>query len=118
MKCFYYFKDKSRNRKQRSAPELKEQEKLEFSGAERVTKSSCSSASPRGIPELYEEKGHNLRVFSLSELKHATSDFNRLFKIGEGGFGTVFKGSVQPADGNGNPVVVAIKRLNKDALQV
>ncbi|XP_027907823.1 probable serine/threonine-protein kinase PBL19 [Vigna unguiculata] len=117
MKCFYYFKDKSRNGRQRSAPELKEKEKLDFSGAERVTKSSSSSASPRGIPELYEEKGQNLRVFSLSELKRATSDFNRLFKIGEGGFGSVFKGSVQPADGNGNPVVVAIKRLNKDALQ-
>ncbi|KAK7382815.1 hypothetical protein VNO80_01907 [Phaseolus coccineus] len=117
MKCFYYFKDRSRNSKQRSAPELKKQEKLEFSGAERVTKSSCSSASPRGIPELYEEKGHNLRVFSISELKHATSDFNRLFQIGEGGFGSVFKGSIQPADGNGNPTVVAIKRLNKNALQ-
>lgn len=118
MKCFHYFRDKSRNGRQRSAPELKEKEQLDFSGAERVTKSSSSSASPRGIPELYEEKGQNLRVFSLSELKRATSDFNRLFKIGEGGFGSVFKGSIQPADGNGNPVVVAIKRLNKDALQV
>ncbi|CAJ1948918.1 unnamed protein product [Sphenostylis stenocarpa] len=117
MNCFYYFRDKSRNRKQRSAPELKEQVKLDFSGAERVTKSSCSSASPRGIPELYEEKGHSLRVFSFSELRHATSDFNRLFKIGEGGFGSVFKGSVKPADGNGNPIIVAVKRLNKDALQ-
>lgn len=118
MKCFYYFKDKSRNSKQRSAPELKEQDKLQFSGTERVTKSSCSSAaSPRGIPELYEEKGHNLRVFSFTELKHATNDFNRLLKIGEGGFGSVFKGSIKPVDGNGNSVIVAIKRLNKDALQ-
>ena len=83
-----------------------------------MTKSSSSSASPHGIPELYEEKGQNLRVFSLLELKRAPSDFNMLFKIREGGFGSVFKGSVQPADGNGNPVVVAIKRLNKDALQV
>ncbi|KAK7386176.1 hypothetical protein VNO78_26209 [Psophocarpus tetragonolobus] len=116
MKCFYYFKDKSKC-KQRSAPELKEQENLEFSGAERVTKSSCSSASPRGIPELYEEKGHSLRVFSFTELKRATSDFSRLLKIGEGGFGSVFKGSIKPVDGNGNPVIVAIKRLNKDALQ-
>ncbi|XP_020239394.1 probable serine/threonine-protein kinase PBL19 [Cajanus cajan] len=117
MKCFYYFKDKYRNKKQRSAPELKEQEKLEFSGAERVTKSSCSSASPRGIPDLYVEKGHNLRVFSFTELKRATSDFSRLLKIGEGGFGTVFKGSIKPVDGSGNSVLVAIKRLNKDGLQ-
>ncbi|XP_061357686.1 probable serine/threonine-protein kinase PBL19 [Gastrolobium bilobum] len=118
MKCFYYFKDKSRSSKQRSAPELKEQEKHQFSGGERVTKSSCSSsASPRGIPEMYEEKAHNLRVFSLTELKRATSDFSRLLKLGEGGFGTVYKGSIKPVDGNGYPVLVAIKRLNKDALQ-
>ncbi|KAG5037462.1 hypothetical protein AAZX31_07G111300 [Glycine max] len=117
MKCFYYFRDKSRSSKQRSAPELKEQEKLEFSGPERVTKSSCSSTSPRGIPELYEEKGHNLRDFSFTELKRATSDFSRLLKIGEGGFGSVFKGTIKPADGNRNSVLVAIKRLNKNALQ-
>ncbi|KHN19718.1 Putative receptor-like protein kinase [Glycine soja] len=117
MKCFYYFRDKSRSSKQRSAPELKDQEKLELSGPERVTKSSCSSASPRGILELYEEKGHNLRNFSFTELKRATSDFSSLLKIGEGGFGSVFKGSIKPVDGNGNSVLVAIKRLNKNALQ-
>ncbi|XP_004516992.1 probable serine/threonine-protein kinase PBL19 isoform X1 [Cicer arietinum] len=118
MKCFYYFKYKFKNRGQRSAPELKEQEKLQFSGSERATKSSCSSASsPKGIPKLYEEKGHNLRVFSFSELKRATSDFSRLLKIGEGGFGSVFKGSIKPVGGNGDPILVAIKRLNKDALQ-
>lgn len=119
MKCFYYFKDKARSRRQRSAPELKEQEKLQLSGVERVAKSSCSStSSPRGIPKLYEEKGHNLRVFSFNELRSATSDFSRLLKIGEGGFGSVYKGSIKPVDGNGDPVLVAIKRLNKDALQV
>lgn len=119
MKCFYYFKFIHKGRGQRSAPELKEQEKSQFSGSERVTKSSCSStSSPRGIPKLYEEKGHNLRVFSFSELKRATSDFNRLLKIGEGGFGSVFKGSIKPVDGNGENLLVAIKRLNKDALQV
>ncbi|WJX91652.1 hypothetical protein P8452_73392 [Trifolium repens] len=118
MKCFSIFKDKYKGRGQRSAPELKEQEKHQFSGSDRVTKSSCSStSSPRGIPKLYEEKGHNLRVFSFSELKRATNDFNRLLKIGEGGFGSVFKGSIKPVDGNGDPVLVAIKRLNKDALQ-
>lgn len=119
MKCFYYFKFIHKGRGQRSAPELKQQEKSQFSGSERVTKSSCSStSSPRGIPKLYEEKGHNLRVFSFSELKRATSDFNRLLKIGEGGFGSVFKGSIKPVDGNGENLLVAIKRLNKDALQV
>ncbi|PON99788.1 Tyrosine-protein kinase [Trema orientale] len=118
MKCFYYFKDKTKSRKQRSAPELKEQSQSEYSGADsRIIKSSCSANSPRGIPELYEEKAHNLRVFTFSELKNATHDFSRLLKIGEGGFGSVFKGSIKPVDGNGDQIVVAIKKLNKDGLQ-
>lgn len=118
MKCFYYFKDKTKSRKQRSAPELKEQSQSEYSGADsRIIKSSCSANSPRGIPELYEEKAHNLRVFTFSELKNATHDFSRLLKIGEGGFGSVFKGSIKPVDGKGDQVVVAIKKLNKDGLQ-
>lgn len=118
MKCFFYFKDKSRSRKQRSAPELEEQSKSEYSEADRVTKSSHSESSRRGIPQLYEEKAHSLRVFSYKELRYATNDFSRLLKIGEGGFGSVYKGSIKPAEGEGDPVVVAIKKLNKDGLQV
>ena len=118
MSCFHYFKDKSRKWKRRSAPELKEQEKSKFTAVERVTKSSGSSSSPRGIPELYEEKAHNLRVFSYDELRHATNDFSRLSKIGEGGFGGVYKGSIKPVNGNGDPILVAIKRLNQNGLQV
>ncbi|KAJ9171147.1 hypothetical protein P3X46_014549 [Hevea brasiliensis] len=117
MMCFQYFKDKTRSRQQRSAPELKEQSKSDYSGTQRISKSSCLETTPRGIPELYEEKAHNLRVFSFSELRHATHDFNRLLKIGEGGFGSVYKGSIKPADGNGDPIVVAIKKLDNDGLQ-
>ncbi|KAJ0051492.1 hypothetical protein Pint_00045 [Pistacia integerrima] len=119
MKCFQYFKEKKfRIREERSAPELKESRRsYDYSGGDRVVKSSCSAASPRGIPELYEEKAHNLRVFSFSELKQATNDFSRLLKIGEGGFGIVYKGSIKPADGKGDSTVVAIKKLNRDGLQ-
>lgn len=66
---------------------------------------------------MYEEKAHNLRVFSFAELRQATHDFNRLLKIGQGGFGSVFKGSIKPVDGQGD-VIVAIKQLSKDGLQV
>ncbi|MBA0769228.1 hypothetical protein Gotri_017980 [Gossypium trilobum] len=120
MKCFHYFKDKSRSKGQRSAPELKQERKSEgYSGPDRITKSSCSTsvASPRSIPELYEAKAHNLRVFSFSELKQATRDFNLLHKIGEGGFGSVYKGTIRPAGGKGEPFEVAIKKLNKNGLQ-
>lgn len=118
MMCFYYFKDRTKSRAQRSAPILKEESKSNLSAAERVTKSSSSAASPRSIPELYEEKAQNLRAFSFSELRQATNGFNRMLKIGEGGFGSVFKGTIKPADGNGDsPIVVAIKMLNRDGFQ-
>lgn len=121
MKCFHYFKDKSRSRVQRSAPILKDQNNSctseEVSCKARVTKSSGSSNSPRGIIELYLEKAEKLRVFTYAELKQATNDFTRLRKIGEGGFGCVYKGSIKPVDGNGDPIVVAVKKLNQDGFQ-
>ncbi|GMP62199.1 hypothetical protein CsSME_00024388 [Camellia sinensis var. sinensis] len=111
-------RDRTKSRAQRSAPILKEESKSNLSAAERVTKSSCSAASPRSIPELYEEKAQNLRAFSFSELRQATNGFNRMLKIGEGGFGSVFKGTIKPAAGNGDfPIVVAIKMLNRDGFQ-
>ena len=120
MKCFHYFKDR-RSRVQRSAPILKEETNLSISGdvsKERVTKSSGSSNSPRGIVELYEEKAGRSRVFTYAELRQATTDFTRLRKIGEGGFGCVYKGSIKPVDGKGDPIVVAVKKLNSDGFQV
>ncbi|KAA8515811.1 hypothetical protein F0562_018578 [Nyssa sinensis] len=117
MKCFYYFKDRTGNRVQRSSPELKDPDKSDVSADVRVSNSSCSVASQRSIPELYEEKAQNLRVFSFSELRQATNNFNLLLKIGEGGFGSVYKGAIKPVDGKGDPIVVAIKKLNRDSFQ-
>lgn len=116
MKCFYPFKDKSKNKKgSNSAPEPRNLNKLDNSALNRTTR---SLPSPRSIPELYKEKEQNLRVFSLQELREATNGFNRMLKIGEGGFGSVYKGTIRPADGRGEPLVVAIKRLNQHGLQV
>ncbi|KAI3449030.1 hypothetical protein Pfo_005695 [Paulownia fortunei] len=117
MKCFSYFKDKSRSREQKSAPILHNQSKSDVSEAERVTMSSCSATSPRSIPELYEERAQNLRVFTFSELRQATNNFSRLLKIGEGGFGCVYKGTIKPVEGKGDPFVVAVKKLNRDGYQ-
>ncbi|KAK4414312.1 putative serine/threonine-protein kinase PBL19 [Sesamum alatum] len=117
MKCFHHFKDKVKSRVQKSAPILKNQNKSDASEAERVTKSSGSGSLPRTIPEIYEEKAQNLRVFTFAELSKATSNFSRLLKIGEGGFGCVYKGTIKPVDGKGEPSVVAIKKLNRDGYQ-
>ncbi|XP_022736968.1 probable serine/threonine-protein kinase PBL19 [Durio zibethinus] len=117
MKCFSIFtKDKSKNKKgvSSSAPELRNQSQSDNSA---LTRTSRSMPSPRSIPELYKEKEHNLRVFSLQELRDATNGFNRMLKIGQGGFGSVYKGTITPHSGRGDPIVVAIKKLNTQGLQ-
>ncbi|KAD2145562.1 hypothetical protein E3N88_41756 [Mikania micrantha] len=76
-----------------------------------------STGSPRSILDLYKEKGHDLRKFSFSELRNATDNFNRVLKIGEGGFGSVYRGSIRPLGGHGDPLVVAIKKLRRNGMQ-
>ncbi|XP_040986374.1 probable serine/threonine-protein kinase PBL19 [Juglans microcarpa x Juglans regia] len=118
MKCFFAFKDKLKNqRRSRSAPELQSKSKSDSSAVKRGTKSSSSLPSPRSIPELYKAREQKLRVFTYNELREATNGFNRLLKIGEGGFGSVYKGTIKPSDGQGDPIVVAIKKLNTKGLQ-
>lgn len=118
MNCFYHFKERSKSRVQKSAPTLKNQSKFDVSEAERGSKSSCLATPPRRITEIYEEKAQNLRAFTFAELRQATNNFCRLLKIGEGGFGCVYKGTIKPAEGkDGDPLIVAIKKLSKDGCQ-
>lgn len=120
MNCFY-FKGKSKSKQRaESTPELDRRDRPGTSGPpERPCKSLSSLPStPKSIPELYKEKEHSLRVFSFEELRDATNGFNRMLKIGEGGFGSVYKGTVRPASGRGEPLAVAIKKLNTKGFQV
>jgi len=78
-----------------------------------------SVSSARSIPELYEERGANsLREFRFRELRAATSDFSRLLKLGEGGFGSVYKGVIRLPGGPAGGTLVAIKKLNPKGHQV
>lgn len=51
----------------------------------------------------------NLRVFTVAELKTATDNFCRSSKIGEGGFGKVYKGVVKSLDYPFRDIPVAVK---------
>ncbi|XP_008804702.1 cold-responsive protein kinase 1 [Phoenix dactylifera] len=53
----------------------------------------------------------NVRIYTYKELRSATEDFSSANKIGEGGFGSVFKGKLK--DGT----VVAIKVLSSESRQ-
>uniref|UniRef100_A0A0E0LFN5 Protein kinase domain-containing protein n=2 Tax=Oryza punctata TaxID=4537 RepID=A0A0E0LFN5_ORYPU len=80
--------------------------------------SSASASTPtRSIQELSDERGaQRLRVFDLDELSSATNGFSRALKIGEGGFGSVYRAFFRSGGGGGR-VVLAVKRLNQRSLQ-
>uniref|UniRef100_J3MZI4 Protein kinase domain-containing protein n=1 Tax=Oryza brachyantha TaxID=4533 RepID=J3MZI4_ORYBR len=87
-------------------------------GVRPASKSTGSTSSHRSISSLYEERGHGqLRDFDYDELQAATNGFSRAQKLGEGGFGSVYKGFVRPPDGKGDRLAVAVKCLNQRGLQ-
>ncbi|XP_019458542.1 PREDICTED: probable serine/threonine-protein kinase PBL10 isoform X2 [Lupinus angustifolius] len=74
---------------------------------------------PRSEGEILQSS--NLKSFTLAELKIATKNFRPDSVLGEGGFGSVFKGwidenSLAPAK-PGTGIVIAVKRLNQDSIQ-
>ncbi|XP_042483522.1 cold-responsive protein kinase 1-like [Macadamia integrifolia] len=71
------------------------------------------SSSARGTVQFGEEVSgiQNVMLYTYRELKNATDDFDQANKIGEGGFGSVYKGRLK--DGK----VVAIKVLSAESRQ-
>ncbi|KAI7725886.1 hypothetical protein M8C21_007902 [Ambrosia artemisiifolia] len=59
----------------------------------------------------------NLRVFKFSELKSATKNFSLSAKLGEGGFGSVYVGTVKDLRDTNKDFKVAVKQLGKRGFQ-
>ncbi|MED6119011.1 putative serine/threonine-protein kinase pbl9 [Stylosanthes scabra] len=88
--------------------------------------STNSKVSSTSMPPTPRSEGEILQCsilksFSLSELKTATRNFRPDSVLGEGGFGSVFKGWIDEnslvAAKPGTGIVIAVKRLNQDGLQ-
>ncbi|XP_071715377.1 probable serine/threonine-protein kinase PBL10 [Rutidosis leptorrhynchoides] len=75
--------------------------------------------TPRSEGEILQSS--NLKSFTFNELKNATRNFRPDSVLGEGGFGSVFKGWVdeQTLDASkaGTGIVIAVKRLNQEGFQ-
>ncbi|KAI9072398.1 hypothetical protein K1719_045277 [Acacia pycnantha] len=75
--------------------------------------------TPRSVGEILQSS--NLKSFTLAELKAATRNFRPDSVLGEGGFGSVYKGWIDEhsliATKPGTGMVIAVKRLNQDGLQ-
>lgn len=60
----------------------------------------------------------NIREFKSSKLREATNNFNRSLKLGEGGFGGVYKGVLRNPNDISKKIDVAVKQLSRRGLQV
>lgn len=84
--------------------------------------SSVTSAFNSGdILRHNSENGGSLHAYSYGDMKLATRNFRNDGKLGEGGFGSVFKGyldeqTLMPVK-PGHGMLVAIKKLNLDGMQ-
>lgn len=87
---------------------------MEFN-SQNVSDASTESLGRNSYPSLM--RANNLRVFSFSELKMATKNFHRVAKIGEGGFGCVYKGVIDCSEDPETKLLVAVKQLGKRGLQ-
>ncbi|XP_027344107.1 probable serine/threonine-protein kinase PBL9 [Abrus precatorius] len=88
--------------------------------------STNSKVSVVSVPQTPRSEGEilqssNLKSFTLAELKTATRNFRPDSVLGEGGFGSVFKGWIDEnslaAAKPGTGIVIAVKRLNQDGVQ-
>ncbi|CAJ2673031.1 unnamed protein product [Trifolium pratense] len=64
-----------------------------------------------GIEDQIQHSSMAPKKYKLKELMIATSDFSRRNKLGEGGFGTVYKGILE------NNKEIAVKRVSKNSRQ-
>lgn len=90
-----------------------------FSGGSNKVSSVSEPQSPRSEGDILQLS--NLKSFTFNELRTATRNFRPDSVLGEGGFGSVFKGWVDeqtlaPAR-PGTGMVIAVKRLNHEGFQ-
>ncbi|KAL8218155.1 hypothetical protein R6Q57_021528 [Mikania cordata] len=92
---------------------------IESSRLDGKVTSASVPPSPRSQTEILQSG--NLKPFSFNVLKLATRNFRPDSVLGEGGFGSVFKGWIDEqslaAAKPGTGTVIAVKRLNQEGLQ-
>ena len=63
------------------------------------------------------QRQSNLREFTFSELKAATKNFSRSLMVGEGGFGSVYRGAIRNSEDPHKRIDIAVKQLSRRGLQ-
>lgn len=75
--------------------------------------------TPRSEGDILQSS--NVHSFTFNDLKTASRNFRPDSVLGEGGFGSVFKGWIEEktltAAKPGTGIVIAVKKLNQDSFQ-
>ncbi|XP_057779163.1 serine/threonine-protein kinase PCRK1-like [Salvia miltiorrhiza] len=124
MKCFQFYngdrKEEPKTPTANSTQSSFTDHEIKQSGSELnsqdVSNTSTESRGRNQFPNL-SERASDLKVFTFSELKQATKNFGRTAKLGEGGFGCVFKGVIKSSDDPAKKIDVAVKQLGRRGLQ-
>ncbi|KAL2633790.1 hypothetical protein R1flu_005269 [Riccia fluitans] len=78
------------------------------------TDGSSTAAAAREF-EILRALPRSLEAYSYAQLCAATDNFNDALKLGEGGFGSVYRGSIPATEGASNPeLLVAVKKIRSD----
>lgn len=86
------------------------------SNSQNASDTSTESRGRSQFPSL-SDRPSELKAFTFSELKAATKNFNRTTKIGEGGFGCVYKATIKSGEDSVKKIDVAVKQLGRRGLQ-
>ncbi|KAL6528685.1 hypothetical protein OROMI_029330 [Orobanche minor] len=102
-----------------SSSKMMSRDGTELSNSSSKSSSTSVPPTPRSEGEILQSS--NLKSFTFNDLKAATRNFRPDSVIGEGGFGSVFKGWIDEhslaASRPGSGMVIAVKRLNQDGWQ-
>ncbi|GMH09812.1 hypothetical protein Nepgr_011653 [Nepenthes gracilis] len=85
--------------------------------SQNVSDTSNESLGRRNSLLSMSHRSSNLRLFTFQDLKAATKSFSRSVRIGEGGFGCVYKGVIMSSEDPPRKLDVAIKQLGKRGFQ-
>lgn len=124
MRCFLFYNSKKREETKTVKSSLSPSTGFGFSDCGDASQSNLESSSLNGSDTSTESRGRtqfpsmherscNLREFTFLELKALTKNFSRSTKIGEGGFGCVYMGTIKSSEDPSKRVDVAIKQLNR-----
>jgi hypothetical protein len=88
-------------------------------GSSSRVSAASAPATPRSEGEILQYA--NVKSFTFNELKTATRNFRPDSVLGEGGFGSVFKGWIDEQTlaptRPGTGIVIAVKKLNQEGYQ-